>query len=104
MHEPDRPIKKADGGIAWAESDRLLLKWDYLLYRPGVELAPAETGECDHRVAIQRERRSAGQMPAPADSLIPMITRTVSAAANRLCASTDCGSSARARSNRLMAC
>src|SRR6516164_3954708 len=57
MHEPDRPIKKADGGIAWAESDRLLLKWDYLLYRPGVELAPAETGEYDHRVAIQRERR-----------------------------------------------
>src|ERR1700730_15721765 len=42
MHHPDPPIPKADGRIAGTKPDALLLERDRLLYRPCIELAPAE--------------------------------------------------------------
>ena len=43
MHHPDLLIENADEGIAGAEPDGLLLERDRLLYRPGEELALAES-------------------------------------------------------------
>src|SRR5215472_16216550 len=43
MRGSNQVVERADAGIARAEANGLLDERDHLLYRPGVELAPAET-------------------------------------------------------------
>jgi hypothetical protein len=56
MHGPNQQVPKPYIGIARAELDGSLHERDHLLYRPGIEVAPGETTQCRHQIAIQRER------------------------------------------------
>jgi hypothetical protein len=55
MHEPNAVIPSADVGIARAEADGSLQERDYLLERSGLELAPTDSRQCVHMVAVQRD-------------------------------------------------
>src|SRR5436190_23895852 len=55
MSGSDPAEKQADLGIAGTKPDRLLLRWDQLLDRPGHEVAPAEMGVCVGPVAVERD-------------------------------------------------
>src|ERR1700736_5840927 len=57
MHSSNLVIAYPDEGIARAEANGLLHERDPLLYRPGVELAPAKTDWRAHEVVMQCERR-----------------------------------------------
>src|SRR4029077_18984224 len=50
-------LKEAKLGITGAETDGLFIEWNRLLYRPNIDLSPADTGDCTHRVAIGGEHR-----------------------------------------------
>src|SRR6516162_8829982 len=56
MDHADPPIPVRQARITWAEADRLFLRRDRLLDRTGEKLALAEAGNCDHAVAIVRDR------------------------------------------------
>ena len=57
MHGPNQIIAMPDPGFAGAEADDLLLQRNDFFYRAGVELAPRETIDCHHQVAVERQRR-----------------------------------------------
>src|SRR6516165_2657549 len=56
MDHADPPIPVRQARITWAEADRLFLRRDRLLDRTGEKLALTEAGNCDHAVAIVRDR------------------------------------------------
>ena len=53
MHSPNQEVTIADEGIARAEVNGLLLKGNYLLYRPGIKLALPEIGISARGVAFE---------------------------------------------------
>ena len=50
MYVPNPLIPNGDSRIARAEADGLLDERDHLLYRPGQEFAPAESGYGEHQI------------------------------------------------------